>query len=149
MLKDNPHTWVVVADNSHAKIYQLKKFPKLEEIQHLEHPESRLHNQDLVSSKPGRGFQSIGNSRSAYQQETEPKQVEAIKFATELANLLYAACNKGEFNQLYLIAEPSFLGLLRQHLHANVRKAISAEIAKELTSSPIEAIERHIADLKN
>lgn len=139
--------WVVVADRTQAKIYRMTKFPKLEEIAYLEHPESRLHNQDLVSSKPGRGFQSVGNSRSAYQQETEPKQVEAIKFATEVTQYLYTAVNKGEFDKLYLFAEPSFLGLLRQHLHPQVQKHVTAEVPKELTTCNLEAIEHHLAAL--
>lgn len=148
MLKDHPLTWVIVADSCQAKIFRLLKFPKLEEISHLEHPESRLHNQDLISSRPGRGFQSMGNSRSAYQQETEPKQVEAIKFASEIAHLLYTASNHGEFNRLYLIAEPSFLGLLRRHIDPQVQKNIIAEIAKELTSAPIETIEHHLSEVQ-
>lgn len=146
-MQKNQHIWVVVADSCKAKIFRVVKFPKLEEIAYLEHPESRLHNQDLVSSKPGRGFQSVGNSRSAYQQETEPKQVESIKFATEVAQHLYVASNKGEFSKLYLFAEPSFLGLLRQHLHPQIQKHIAAEVPKELTSSSIESIEHHLSEL--
>lgn len=148
MLKEHPHTWVIVADSSQAKIFRLGKFPKLEEISSLKHPESRLHNQDLVSDKPGRGFQSHGNGRSAYQPETEPKQVEAIKFAVEIAALLYTASNKGEFNQLYLFSEPSFLGLLRQHIHPSIQKNIVDEVAKDLTSSSTETIEHHLFALK-
>lgn len=147
MLKDHPLTWVVVADNCQAKIFRLLKFPKLEEMTHLKHPESRLHNQDIISSKPGRGFQSVGNSRSAYQQETEPKQVEAIKFASEIAHFLYTASNKGEFNQLYIIAEPSFLGLLRQHINPHIQKIIIAEVPKELTSCSKESIEHLLSEL--
>lgn len=147
MLKNRPQTWVIVADNCKAKIYNVLKFPKLEEIANLEHPESRLLNQELVSSKPGRGFQSVGNSRSAYQPETEPRQVEAIKFASEIARHLYTAVNNGEFKQLYVIAEPSFLGLLRQHLNPNIQKLIVVEIPKELTSQSKEAIEHHLEEI--
>lgn len=149
MLKDHPLTWVVVADKCQAKIYRMLKFPKLEEISHFEHPESGLHNQDLISSKPGRGFQSVGKSRSSYQQETTPKQNEAIKFATEIAHQLNTASNQGKFNQLYLIAAPGFLGLLRQHIHSNIQKLIIGEMAKELTSSTQEEIEHHLRELKD
>lgn len=147
MLKDHPLTWVLVADKCQAKIFRIVKFPKLEEISRMEHPESRLQNHDLVSSKPGSNFQSIGKARSSYQQETEPKIVEAAKFATEIAHILYTASLNGEFNQLYIIAEPSFLGLLRKHINQNIQKTIVAELAKELTSSGIEIIEHHLADL--
>jgi protein required for attachment to host cells len=89
----------------------------------------------------------MSTNRSAYQAETEPKQVEAIKFATEIAQKLYTASNNGEFKQLYLIADPSFLGLLRQHINPQIQKHVIAEIAKELTSSKKEVIEQHLAEL--
>ncbi len=95
--KNHPLTWIVVADNCQAKVYRLLKFPKIEEISFLEHPESRLHNQDLISTKPGRGFQSGGSTRHAYQQETDPKHMEAVRFAVHLANFLSTAKQKGEF----------------------------------------------------
>lgn len=54
----NSTTWIVVANSSHAKIFRLVKFPKIEEMTSIDHPESRLHNQDLEGRKPGRCFQS-------------------------------------------------------------------------------------------
>lgn len=147
MTKNHAVIWVVVADKCQAKIFRVAKFPKLEEITHLDHPEGRLHNQELVSSKPGREFQRFGTARSAYQQATEPTQQEAIKFAIEISNLLYTASNNGEFQRLYLIANPTFLGLLRQHIHPEIKKHIIAEIPKDLISSNTEAIERHLSEL--
>ncbi len=140
-------TWVVVADNCQAKIYRLVKFPKIEEISHLEHPESRLHNQDLVSSKPGRGFQSRGSGRYSYQSEVEPKELEAIKFATDVAHFLEQAEKKGDFHRLYILAEPSFLGVLRQHLSQQIKKTIVGELAIELVTCDVAAIEKHLAQL--
>lgn len=140
-------TLVVVADSCHARIYRLVKFPKIEEIFHFEHPESRLRNQDLVSAKPGRSFQRSGSVQYSYQPETEPKQLEALKFARQLADFLSSAEKKGEFNRLYVIAEPSFLGLLRQHISHEVQKTIVAEVAKELTSCDVAAIESHLSEI--
>jgi protein required for attachment to host cells len=145
--KNHSITWVVVADNSQSKFYHITKFPKIEEISHLEHPESRLHNQDLVSSKPGRGFQSMGNARSSYQSKVEPKEQEAIKFAIQIADFLHSAHNKGEFHRLYIIAAPSFLGLLREHLNPETQKLVVAEMAKELTSCDLANIEHHISEI--
>lgn len=147
-MPNNRHlTWVVVADNCQAKIYRLIKFPKIEEIAHFEHPESRLHNQELVSSKQGRCFQSVGNARSAYQQETEPKVIEAMKFAAEVGNTLCAAERNGEFQRLYVFAEPSFLGLLRQYFSPGLQKAIIAEVPKDLTAFNVAAIEHQLAEV--
>lgn len=144
--KNHPLAWVVVADRSKAKIYRVVKFPKLEEIAYLDHPESRLHNQDLTSDKPGRGFQSVGIGRYSYEPDMEPKQQEAEKFAAYLGHHLSSAEKKGEFNRLYLFAGPSFLGMLRPHLSPETKKTVIAEVAKEFTSDDIASIERHISE---
>lgn len=140
-------TWVVVADSCQAKIYHAVKPFKLEEIAFFEHPESRLHNQDLVTSKPGRTFQSGGVTRHAYETDVSPKQAEAIKFAIEIAHHLSSAESKGEFGRLYVIAEPSFLGLLRQHTNPQTQKTIVAEIPKDLTHSDLAMIEHQLSEL--
>ncbi|MES9844878.1 MAG: host attachment protein, partial [Candidatus Sedimenticola sp. 6PFRAG5] len=47
--------WIVVADTSRARIFSADKpASSLVEIQTLAHPESRLHEGDLVSDKAGR-----------------------------------------------------------------------------------------------
>lgn len=141
---NNEHVWVVVADKGQAKIYQVTKFPKLEEVANLAHPECRLHNQDLISSKPGRTFQSFSTSRSAYQPENEPKAVEAMKFAAEVSEFLTNSVRKGKFTRMYLIAEPSFLGLLRKQVSSEVKKTILGEIPKDLTNQGIRVVEQQL-----
>lgn len=143
----NLTTWVVVADKCQATIYQIVKFPKLKQIKVLEHPESRLHDRDLVTTKPGRTFQRGGSTRHSYQPEVGPKQMEVIKFATELGKYLVEEENQKTFNRLYIIAEPAFLGVLRQHINNGVKKTIVSEIAKDLTNSNTEAIESLIENL--
>ena len=145
--RDNPHIWVVVADRAVAKIFKVSKFPKVTEIFHMEHPESKMLNQDLVSSKQGCAFQSVGDSRSTYQARFQPKQLEAAKFAIDVADHLALAQRNGEFNRLYIFAEPTFLGLLRKHFNAETRKTIVAEIPKELIPSDISSIERHLEEI--
>lgn len=148
-MQDKSHlpSWIVVADNCQAKIYRSVKFPKVEEVFYLEHPESRLHNQDLISSKPGHSSQGTGNTGYSYQSEKEPRQLEAAKFAVYLAGFLSSAEKKKEFHSLYLIAAPSFLGLLRQHITPEIQKMIVAELNKELTSCDAATIEHHLAGI--
>ncbi len=143
--KNHAPTWIVVADNCQARIYRLVKFPKIEEISFHQHPESRLHNQDLVSSKPGRSMQRGGTVRYSFEPETEPRRLEAAKFATYLANFLSLAEKNGEFNRLYVMAEPSFLGIFRQHISPDIQKLIVAEVAKEFTSCDMATIEHQLS----
>ena len=47
-------TWVLVADNSRARIFSSDKPASvLQEIQDLTHPEARLHEGDLVTDRGG------------------------------------------------------------------------------------------------
>jgi protein required for attachment to host cells len=149
MLNNNHHlpTWVVVADAAQAKIYQVCKFPKLKEVACYQHPESRLHNQELATSKPGRGFQRGGITRYSYQSEMEPKQLEADKFAAELAATLAKCKEDHDYERLYIMAGPAFLGMLRRHLDPQVRKSIVGELNKELCYNDISDIEHHLYEM--
>ena len=140
-------TWVLVSDSSHAKIFRSVQFPKIEVVETLEHPESRFRAQDLVSGEPGRNFQKGGPTRHAYQSVTDPKRVEAEKFATYLNQYLTAAHQKGAFSRLYILANPSFLGLLRQHLDTHVQKTIIAESPQDITAFTTAEIESHLSKL--
>ena len=61
-------TWVVVADNSRARIFTAEKAASpLTEVRDLTYPEARLHEGDLVTDKsgrdrnPGTGAHGLGN----------------------------------------------------------------------------------------
>lgn len=141
-----PHqeTWVLVANSSQAKLFRLTQFPKIEPIQDFAHPESRLHDQDLISDKPGRNFDRMGTGRHSYESKHDPKSLEIDKFGKILAEHLNLAHENGDFSRLYLLANPSFLGVLRQELNPRLQNAIVSEIAKDMTEHPKSDIEHQI-----
>jgi protein required for attachment to host cells len=142
MKKDS---WLIVANSSLARIYKMVTRHNLKEIKVLEHPESRLHNIDLVSDKPGRDFESaVGIRRHALEPKVMPKQQEFAIFAKQLANYLEEALNHGEFETLYIAASPSLLGLLRQTLHPNIIKLIKGEVDKDMTQMKPDEIPSHL-----
>ncbi len=135
-------SWIVVANSSLARIYKKDK-KNLIEIKLFEHPESRLHNRDLVDDKPGRDFESVGNARHSLEPHHTPHEHEMMLFAKELANYLENARNQGNFDRLYLAASPDMLGKLRQILDHSTAKLIEAEIDKDLTQSKPSEIYNH------
>lgn len=137
-------TWLVTANSSVARIYQIQGGFSLQEIKVLEHPESRLKAQDLVSDKPGRDFESVGNARHRMEPPTTPKQQEFISFAKEIAVFLNMEGQKGSFKKLYLSASPICLGLIRQHLNGNTVKLIAGEVDKDMTHIRPEEIISHL-----
>lgn len=136
-------TWVLVANSSLARIYKLEHQNHLTELKVLEHPESRLHNSDLVSDKPGRDFESMGSRRHALEPKTSPKKQEFAIFAKLLAEYLEESRLQGTFESLYIAASPSLLGLLRQSLHPNTAKLIKGEMDKDMTLMKPDEIPAH------
>lgn len=135
-------TWLLVANSSSAKLFKVENKKSLVELKSFEHPESRLHNIDLVSDKPGRDFESSGFRRHALEQKTSPKQQEFHIFVKELADYLIAS--QGNFDTLYLAANPTILGILRQTLHPNTLKLVKGETDKDLTNFKIHELPSHL-----
>jgi len=127
------NSWLLVANSSLARIFKIETIHSLVEIDVLEHPESRLHNLDLVSDKPGRGFESVGGQRHGLENGTTPKQDEFLIFARKLGQYLKTAFQQKKYENLYIAASPTLLGLLRQSLHPSISKIVSAEIDKDMT----------------
>ncbi len=133
-MKKKP-SWLVTANSGIARIYRVEKENSLAEIHLLEHPESRMHNLDLVSDKPGRDFESFGAVRHAVGKCETPKMHEFSVFADELACFIKKAHDQGEFDQLYIAASPNFLGLLRASLDPTIVKLIAGEADKDMTQT--------------
>ena len=139
--------WVVVADSSRARIMMAEKPGMgLSEIDSLEHPEGRLHEQELTSDLPGRAFDSGGQGRHMMGTSVEPKKQEAIKFAKLVADHLESGRTTGSFSKLYVIAAPAFLGQLRDHLSASLEKTVQGTIAKNLVAEDEKTIRAQLPD---
>lgn len=142
-------TWVLTANGSHAKLFEMLNFPKLEEFEVLEHPESKLRSSELVSSPLGANTEMGRAGQNTYEPKSDPHHLEMEKFAKLIGDKLSSSHNQGEFHRLYIIASPLFLGLLRPHLDHNLLKTIVAEIPKDMTGHPLSDIEAHLMETRN
>lgn len=139
-------TWIVVADNTRARIFTAETpSSSLTEIEDLTHTESRLHDREMTSDLPGK-IKGEGNVGHAFEQATDPKRHEADNFARYLVNFLEQAHNASQFEQLLMIAEPSFLGLLRQHLPEQIKKRVCLELDKNITTLSAADIREHLPE---
>ena len=138
-------TWVLVADNSRARIFSAEKpASALIEIQDLTHPEARLHEGDLVSDKTGRDQGPAGGHGVASDQSH--KQDGADRFASSVCSELDAARTSGSFQKLYVVAAPTFLGLLRKHQSNALKQLVAGEVDKNLSTQDPASIRRHLPD---
>jgi len=126
--------WILAANSSVACIYEAERARGgLHEVLRLEHPQARMHEQEMTSDLPGRAFDSGGEGRHVMGQQVEPKKEEAIRFARHIGEELEKAYCKGRFGRLYVAASPPFLGLLRQHYSNGVAAVLVDEMGKDLT----------------
>ena len=134
-------TRVIVANNARARIFVSHDvLNHLVEEEGFVHPEARFSNRDLVSDAAGKSR----DSRGSYEPEIAPTDLEAEEFALLVSRRLKQMHNERHFDQLFLIAPPKFLGLLRKSLHKTLDKLIDRTIDKDLTLAGIDEIITYI-----
>jgi protein required for attachment to host cells len=144
-LKLRPGEWVVVCDGAKALVLENigdEMFPNLKTKEVYQHPDPMTH--EIGTDEPGRSFQSVGTARSAMEQADWHTQEEE-RFLAKLAARLDAAVQAGEVKSLVIAAPPRALGVLRQTYSHGLRKALVAEIDKDLVRMPVHEIEKHLA----
>jgi protein required for attachment to host cells len=129
---------------------------RFERVASFEHPEGRSHVVDLVADAQGR--KPVGGSRGAgagsrpggfhgrpgAESDTAPKEVEAQKFARELAAALEKERHANPDELLGLVAPPHFLGLVRAALGERRARRIEVSIDKDLAALTPREIERRL-----
>ena len=128
--------WILAADSSRARIFeQGAAHESITEIEDYANPRGRADNRELVSDAAGRRFGgkegSHGHAFATSAEDQVDHQVEL--FAKDTCEYLRKAHASHRYEKLWLIAPPKFLGLIRQNLAAEVRKAVQKEIPKEIS----------------
>jgi protein required for attachment to host cells len=138
--------WIVVADNSNARIYTVDDPQgELQQVDVLEHPEAREHARDINADRPGRSFDSKGEGRHAMGVSVDPVEQEVLRFAKEVGMYLKAACLDGRCRRLLLVAGPRLLGQIRQHLDLPPDVQV-AELEKNLGQYNAREIRSHLPE---
>jgi protein required for attachment to host cells len=138
--------WIVVADASRARFFTADKpAGPLTETETLNNPEARLHEGALVTDRGGRGSNGAG-ARHGYGTGNQAKEEAANRFAAEVCRHLEKGRNGHAIGKLYVMAAPSFLGLLRKHQSDALRGLIRDEVAADLSTQPPERIRERLPD---
>ncbi len=126
-------TWVLVADKSRARIFRAEKpASPLQEIKDLTHPEARLHEGDLITDKTGG--------------EPIHKQDGADRFAADVCAELDKSRISDALHKLYVVAAPTFLGLLRKHQSSGLKQIIAGELDKNLSTQDPASIRKQLPE---
>lgn len=138
-------TWVVVADEGQAKVYEVRSGAgadghrriELTPVESLTWASAHADGADLRRDAQGRFFgkgeQMMGHTAPP---RTDPLEKEAQLFARRVAEWLAQAHGAQRFARLHLAAAPKFLGRLRPLLDPQVAAAVVEETDKDLTGVP-------------
>ena len=145
--------FVVVADSASARILRRsgqRLAPQLLELERLECPDAHRHPRDLTTDLTGRVNSAAFHghfgprilARHGANSDYDPRAVEVQRFARRLALRLERLVRSERIERLVLIAEPRFLGLLRDQLPGPIRHVVTREVPRNLTTAVPQTIVR-------
>lgn len=134
-LLPNEPTCIVACSGSVARLWRSdSRFGDWRALVEMHHPESTSRESDLASDRPGRAFDSFGSGRHAMAPGKSAHQQELLRFADEVADYINTGIASRKFKKVVLLAEPSFLGHLRNRLSGAAAAAVIMSAPKNLTS---------------
>jgi protein required for attachment to host cells len=125
--------WLVVAHRAGARIFSIHDHGRaLRLVDNLDHPRGRLHAGDIDADRPGRAYDSVGGGRHAMEREEGATERDAADFARLVAARLERGRIESACDELVVVAEPRFLGLLRAALDKPTAALVTASVDKDL-----------------
>lgn len=135
--------WVVAASQQRARVFENGEAGTLTELEDLIDPEARLHTHELLDGQTPTQVNSSTGTRAS-EPKHNPKKEEAVRFAGRIADLLKGACQESRISKLYVLAEPTMLGMLRDALDPSTRKLVAAEVSRNLVAHTPAEIRAHL-----
>ncbi|MDD9935718.1 MAG: host attachment protein [Myxococcales bacterium] len=137
-------TWYVIAHRAGARIVERRRGRELSLFEEVEHDRGRLKSGELDTDAAGSAFESSREGVRAMAKKQSAHERDAHDFARDLARGLQAARNDRSFDDLVLVAEPHFLGLLRRSLDVATSGRVRYTINRDLAHVPVRDLQRHI-----
>ena len=139
-------SWILIANRVGARIVD-KQGSKFTLIETISHEQGRLRDREVNSDKQGRGFDRKGGGGHALTASETAHEHDAKAFAQELAAKLRDERNAKHFERLVLVAEPHFLGLLRDALDSVTARTVIASVSKDLSRIALSDLASHLPEL--
>jgi len=151
-------TWVVVADAARVRLLEVtdnagaylgsEAFPSsqpaprgaLKEAETLYNPAARLSDGDLETDRPGATTDRKGEAMHAYEPPNSVRDVEAKRFAREIAKRLDELRSTEKLERFYLMSAPDFLGKLRDEMSKGLKDALVSDEARDVSRQSLQDI---------
>jgi protein required for attachment to host cells len=140
--------WILVANASDARVFSMSSAKSgLLRVIEKDQPISRLKVREVVTDKPGRIFSSKFQIKHGLAAEEDPRERITRMFAKELAQMLERLYAKQRFDELVLVAEPSFMGKLKGYLSKNIASRVAMTVNKDLTHFSDREVAAHLEEV--
>jgi protein required for attachment to host cells len=142
-------TWVVVGHRAGARILEHTGPGKgLRLVSDLDNPEGRLKSGQMDTDKPGTSFSSgPGPGRHPMSPQEDSHHHVAENFAAQIAVVLGTARVERRFDQVVLVAEPGFLGMMRSKLDASTTAMVKSSLGKDLANVRLQDLGKHLGSV--
>lgn len=138
----NEPTLYVVANRTEAVFYLDEDHRRFRFLDRLHNREGHLVEAELVSDRPGRSIGSApgGVFRHSLDGHLTHHEQSARRFAKKIARQVNSARRGKKFHDLVLVAEPHFLGLLRNELDRDTQAVVRHTVGHEYARGSDEEI---------
>ncbi len=127
--------WYLVGHRAGARIFAQPGIkPELQLVRHFENAEGKLKTSELVSDRQGRSDSGNMKGHNAVGGTDSPRQHVLDNFARELGDFLEEEAGRNAFTSLVLVAEPHFLGTLKQALGKGATSRLRETLPKDLVN---------------
>ena len=132
-----------VPHNAHVALVDGERFVLMRNTGQIFEPKlERVAEPDLEETNFSAGVRHQDESG----QRTGATDLNELAHGAAAAEWLNTRCLENEIENLLVIADPKTLGEMRRHYHKELQGRLVGEIAKDLASQPIPAIEQALAD---
>lgn len=139
--------WIVVADAARARLFARNPADQsLSLIDTLEHNESKAHEGDLRTGGKGEIHDSGGSGQHQADPQTSTGETHADIFAKQVFERLKSGLNDDAFEELVVVADPSFLGRLRDHMDNPLQDTVRKTIDKNWAQHDQQQIEKQLVN---
>lgn len=139
-------TWILVANRGGARLFENRGPGKgVELLEDVDFPAGKMRNQDIDSDRPGRYADGRGDgNRHGYSSAQDAREHISQIFARQLSQVLDSGRHQHRYEKLILVAEPRFLGNLRQQLTPQTAAMVRASVNKDLGAIEARDLPRHL-----
>jgi protein required for attachment to host cells len=145
MLKDGK-LCIVIADGGHARFVHPAPDNALHTIEAMDSADLHKKDQDLVSDRPGRSFESASAARHAYTPRHDPHDMAKQRFAQAVAERINENAAAGRFDGLVIAAPSQVLNELLGALDGTTRAKLLGTLRKDLVKTPDHELRSHLTE---